>query len=68
MYIFIYIYTYMYIYVYVCVCVRVCVCVCVCVSVCFFPFVSFSDTYLAAKPVYLTTQNRAKVKQRLWKF
>ena len=66
----------MYIYVYVCVCVRVCVCVCVCVrvcvcvcvSVCFFPFVSFSDTYLAAKPVYLTTQNRAKVKQRLWKF
>ena len=52
----------------VCACVCVCVRVCVCVSVCFFPFVSFSDTYLAAKPVYLTTQNRAKVKQRLWKF
>ena len=42
-----------------------CVCVCVCF---FFPFVLFSDTYLAAKPVYLTTQNRAEVKQRLWKF
>ena len=42
---------------------------CVCVCVCFiFPFVLFSDTYLAAKPVYLTTQNRAEVKQRLWKF
>ena len=41
---------------------------CVCVCVFFFPFVLFSDTNLAAKPVYLTTQNRAEVKQRLWKF